>query len=135
MSATDSLPAPLNTIFIEMQPGQYKDFGNNDASSYPLKGVTFAAQYGYLPGFTGEDGAELDFFVGTQPDGLCGSFVVFRPELLDGEHKFYVSLSEDELQKTLKEYAPVVLKHESLQNVEQLIMAIESFRNNAPAIS
>lgn len=119
------LPAPLNTIFVEMQPGDYKDFGS--AGDYPLKGVTFASQYGYLPGFTGEDGVELDFFVGSQQDGLCGSFTVFRPELKDGEHKFYVAMTDNELAKTLEEYKPVLLKHEPLKNIDELLQAVRPF--------
>lgn len=128
MSVTlDILPAPLNTIVIEMKPGEYKTFGA--ASDYPLKGVTFLTEYGYLPGYTGEDGAELDFFVGTQFDGFCGSFVVFRPELKNGEHKFYVAMSEIELFETLKEYAPVVLTHTPLGDMDALLRAIEIFKN------
>lgn len=122
----DKLPVPLTTLFIEMQPGDYKDFGA--ASDYPLKGVTFATRYGYLPEYIGEDSAELDFFVGSQIDGLYGSFTVFRPELKNGEHKFYVAMSADELAKTLKEYEPVVLVHEPLENITKLLEAIESFK-------
>lgn len=121
------LPAPLTTLFLEMQRGDYKDFGSSE--DYPLKGVTFATAYGYLPGFTGEDGVELDFFVGSQKAGLCGSFTVFRPELKDGEHKFYVAMTEDELVKTLEEYKPVVLKHEPLEDIDELLQAIEGFRD------
>lgn len=126
-SIISQLPTPLNSIFVEMQPGDYKDFGA--ASNYPLKGVTFATHYGYLPGYKGEDDAELDFFVGAQLNGLRGSFVVFRPELANGEHKFYVAMSEEELGKTLEEYKPVVLKHQPLKNVDELLQAIESFKS------
>ncbi|MGF7229671.1 MAG: hypothetical protein ACQR33_06875 [Candidatus Saccharibacteria bacterium] len=126
-TALTSLPAPLDTIFIEMQRGDYKDFGS--ASDYPLKGVTFASEYGYLPGFTGEDGVELDFFVGSRANGLCGSFTVFRPELKDGEHKFYIAMTEDELTETLEEYKPVILKHEPLQDVRELLREIQGFKN------
>lgn len=124
----DNLLMPLDTIFIEMQPGDHKDFGS--ASDYPLKGVTFATKYGYLPGYIGEDNAELDFFVGSQLDGHYGSFVVFRPELKDGEHKFYVAMSKDELAKTLKEYEPVVLAHKPLEDVDKLLEAIENFKRH-----
>lgn len=122
----NQLLAPLNTILIEMQPGEHKDF--EAADDYPLKGVTFATQYGYLPGYVGEDGHELDFFVGSQLNGLCGSFVVFRPELPNGEHKFYVAMSESELEKTLEEYKPVILVHKPLTNVKSLLVAIQGFK-------
>lgn len=121
------LPNPLNTIFIEMRPGDHKDFGA--APDYPLKGVTFVTEYGYLPGYTGEDGAELDFFVGSQKDGLYGSFTVYRPELKQGEHKFYVCMGEEELAATLKEYAPVVVKHEPLEGMAELLSKIEQFKS------
>lgn len=126
MSTTQDLPEPLNQIVIEKQAGEYKDFGAG--ADYPLKGVTFAADYGYLPGYTGEDGAELDFFVGTAPDGLCGSFTVFRPELANGEHKFYVHMSEEELAKTLEEYEPVMIEREPLKDLAELLEAIEDHK-------
>jgi len=121
------LPSPLNAIFVEMQPGDYKDFGS--ASDYPLRGVAFVTQYGYLSGYKGEDDAELDFFVGSQLHGLCGSFVVFRPELANGEHKFYIAMSKDELRKTLEEYKPVVLAHKPLTNTDALLEEIKEFKN------
>ncbi len=120
---------PLNTVFIEMQPGDYKDFETGD--DYPLKGVTFVTRYGYLPEYIGEDGHELDFFVGSQLDGLCGSFVVFRPELKDGEHKFYVAMSEEELERTLEEYKPVLLAHKPLSGMDAVLEAIRMFNKHA----
>ena len=126
-SLVPSLPKPLDTIFIEMRPGERKDFGA--AADYPLKGVTFVTEYGYLPGYTGEDGADLDFFVGSQKDGLCGSFTVYRPELKHGEHKFYVCMGEEELAVTLKEYASVVMKHDALANMNKLVLEIEQFKD------
>jgi hypothetical protein len=54
LSLINDLPAPLSTIVIENEVGSYKDF--RAASDYPLKGVTYHAEYGYLPGYTGEDG-------------------------------------------------------------------------------
>lgn len=125
-SLVPTLPKPLDTIFIEMRPGERKDFGA--APDYPLKGVTFATEYGYLPGYTGEDGADLDFFVGSQKDGLCGSFTVYRPELKHGEHKFYVCMSEEELAATLKEYEPVAQGHVPLKGVNDLLKVIGSYR-------
>jgi hypothetical protein len=122
-----TLPTLLNTIFVEMHPGDHKDFGA--AQDYPLKGVTFVTEYGYLPGYTGEDGADLDFFVGSQKDGLCGSFIVYRPELEHGEHKFYVCMGEEELAATLKEYEPVVVNREPLNSLDELLLEIEKFKN------
>ena len=120
------LPDPLNNIFIEMRPGDHKDFGA--APDYPLKGVIFMTEYGYLPSYTGEDGAALDFFVGSKLDGLCGSFTVYRPELKNGEHKFYVCMGEEDLAATLKEYEPVVVKHEPLEGMAELLSKIEQFK-------
>ncbi|HSW99854.1 MAG TPA: hypothetical protein VLH38_02345 [Patescibacteria group bacterium] len=128
-SILSHLLSPLSAITIEMHPGEYKDFGVAQDSDYPLAGVTFASEYGFLPGYIGEDGAELDFFVGSQVDGKQGSFIVFRPELKNGEHKFYVAMSDEELERTLIEYTPVIVQHISFKTNEELLAAILPFRS------
>lgn len=122
----DFLPAPLNGIVIEVHPGSTKDFGS--ARDYPLKSVTFASEYGYLPGYLGEDGVDLDFFVGSQIDGQCGFITVFRPELKSGEHKFYIGMTNSELQQTLQQYKPVILSHKSFTDIPELIKTIRNFK-------
>lgn len=56
----DTLPAPFDTFRLEKQAGEYKDFGITADNPYPLKGVTYPVNYGDIPGYIGEDDANLD---------------------------------------------------------------------------
>jgi hypothetical protein len=59
-----------NNIVIENLKGSKKEFGKN----YPIPVMTYPVDYGYLPGYTAQDDADLDFFKGTaQKDGLHGT--------------------------------------------------------------
>jgi len=93
----------LNAFHIEKREGEYKDFGLPEDDPYPLRGVTYPCNYGYVDGYKGEDGAELDFFMGEGGD-RSGYIVVSRPELPHGEHKFYTNLTDDQVEKVLKEF-------------------------------
>lgn len=127
MSLITKLPSPLNTIIIENKTGSYKDFKTD--GKYPLEGANFFADYGYIPGYIGEDGHDLDFFVGDDLEGKCGYFTVWRSNEVPAEHKYFVCMNESQLTKTLKEYEPV-LTGEPRGNMllEQVIDDIEKFR-------
>jgi hypothetical protein len=119
--------SPFSTFRVEKHAGEYKDFGNSADDPYPLTGVTYPVDYGDIEGYLGEDGANLDVFMGR--DGtILGFFTVMRPELEEGEHKFYVNLTEDEEKAVLKEFEPVVLEHGRFQSMNELIAAIQPFQ-------
>lgn len=126
MTSYSKLPSPLNTFHVEKKAGEYKDFG--DTGTYPLKGVTYPVDYGDIQGYNGEDGANLDFFVGEEKDGLCGYIKVYRPELKEGEHKFYIQLSDKDEAAILYEFKPVVLSHHRYQGLKELIDDLEAFK-------
>lgn len=121
-----NLQPPFDTFRIEKHAGEYKDFGNPE-SDYPLKGVTYPVDYGDISDFTGEDGANLDIFMG-RTGTLFGYIKVFRPELPDGEHKFYLYVSDDEESSILKEFQPVLVDHGKFASLDELLLAIEPFR-------
>lgn len=123
----ENLPQPFDTFRVEKHAGEYKDFGNV-GSDYPLRGVTYPVDYGDIEGYTAEDGANLDLFVGKDGE-FCGYITVFRPELPNGEHKFYVQLTEGEEQAVLREFAPVLLEHSRFKTIQNLVAAIEPFRD------
>ncbi len=129
MNIAHELPAPLNTFIVDLPANQYKDFGLPPDSNYPLKGVTYPVDYGFLPGHMGEDSHELDLFVGNDINGLCGTVLVDRGEDMPNEHKFFVALNENELQKILDELKPVLISHDKLDSTEKLLSQIEQFRN------
>ncbi len=60
--------------------------------------------------------------------GVHGFIIVARPELPNGEHKFYVGLTEDEEASVLHEFAPVLLGHGRYASVEALTDDIQTFR-------
>ena len=115
-------------IIIENHKGSYKSFeteGDPIWNSYPLKGVTYPVDYGYIEGYTGEDGAELDIFVGSS--SLDGYIVVWRLDV-PTETKFFINVSADELNSIKKEFAPV-LKEAKVLNNEDFDLMISQFKN------
>jgi hypothetical protein len=98
---------------IEQVKGSYKKFRDPDDPStaeYPLEGVTYPTDYGYLMGHTGEDGDGLDVFLGNGQDGEeYGRFFVYRPDV-DGEveTKFYLGLTPDERAAVFAAFGPVL---------------------------
>ncbi len=61
---------------IENPSGSYKKFADS-LDEYPILGVTYPTHYGYIEGFTGEDGNDLDIFMGN--GNVFGTLVVERP--------------------------------------------------------
>lgn len=125
-SESYDLPPPLDTFQIEKQKGEYKEFSPND--DYPLKGVTYPVSYGDIEGYIAEDGANLDFFVGSTQNGLCGYIKVYRPELLNGERKFYYNLSDSEEAAVLDEFGPVILEAARYSTFGELVDAIRIYK-------
>ena len=114
-------------IIIENPKGSYKSFETENDSvwnAYPLKGVTYPVDYGCINGYGGEDEAELDIFVGTGNQN--GYIKVWRLDVPE-ETKFFIKLTDEELQNVLEEFKPVLLKHEILDD-ENFISEIEKFK-------
>lgn len=98
-----SKEAALDGIIIENPKGTSKHFGDD----YPIQTMTYPVDYGYLPGYMGEDEAELDFFKGTGKEH--GSFQVWRPDVKgELETKFYYGLTPEEREKVLTAFRPVI---------------------------
>lgn len=115
------------TIIIENAKGTYTSFETEQdpiGQPYPLKGVTYPVDYGYIEEYLGEDGAELDVFVGSGE--LCGYIRVWRLDVPE-ETKFFINLTDTELHEVLHAFAPVLLKHEILDE-ETFALEIERFR-------
>ncbi len=116
-------------IVIENPKGSYKSFQTESDSvwnSYPLKGVNYPVDYGYIDGYKGEDGAELDIFVGSGDKN--GYIKVWRLDVPE-ETKFFIKLTKEELKEVLNVFEPVFLKYEILQG-ENFTLAIEKFKIN-----
>ncbi len=130
MNIAPELPAPLPTFVTDVPQNQYYDFELEPGSTYPLKGVTYPVDYGNIPGYTAEDGHELDFFVGSLPDGEIGYVVVYRGETAPNEHKFYIGLTTQEVEEVLRQLKPVLVEHKKIDDKASLLAMIEQFKDN-----
>lgn len=116
-------------IVIENPKGTYKSFGTEgDAvwSSYPLKGVTYPVDYGYIEGYTAEDEADLDVFVGTGK--IFGYINVWRLDV-PIETKMVASVTEAEWQAITDAFAPVLKEQNKFKTEEEFSACIEKFKN------
>ena len=114
-------------IVIENLKGSYKDFEiENDSvwHAYPLKGITYPVDYGYIEGYYGEDGAELDVFVGSGDKN--GYIKIWRLDVLE-ETKFFIQLTKKEFKKVLITFKPVLLGHKILKD-KAFFEKIEKFK-------
>lgn len=119
-----NLKPPFDTFRLEKPAGTHKDFGLPIDSSYPLKGVTYPVDYGDIEGYVAEDGANLDVFVGK----IAGFIKVARPNTKEGEHKFYLNVTDEEEKAILGAFAAVVIGHGRFETNDDLLEAIEPFR-------
>ena len=109
----ESLP-----IIIENPKGTYKSFqteGDPVWEKYPLKGMTYPVDYGSIEGYVGEDGADLDIFVGT--GDLSGYIKVSRMDVPE-ETKFFTHVSDEEIESIKKAFQPVLLDTKVLMEAE-----------------
>ncbi|MFZ1257991.1 MAG: hypothetical protein WAQ25_00815 [Candidatus Saccharimonas sp.] len=127
MSIIPELPSPFNKIIIENEVGTYKDFQLKPDDTYPLAGVTYPTDYGFIPGYIGEDGYDLDVFVGTDLQGRAGYFTVWRGDVPE-EHKYYVAMKDEELSEVLRVFAPVTLGNVAIKSFDELITDIQKFK-------
>ena len=129
MNISKLLLGPISTFEVDVPANTYYDFELEPWSTYPLVGVTYPVDYGNIPGYTGEDGQELDFYVGEDEAGLLGFIVVYRGDSIPDEHKFYVGLTDDDLQKILAELKPVLIQHKALTDMTTLLDMIEVYKD------
>src|SRR4051812_36489494 len=66
--------SPLDNFVIDQPRGSYRSFGKD----YPIPGITYPTDYGYIPGYLGQDDADLDLFRGS--GNLHGRFDVERKD-------------------------------------------------------
>ena len=121
------LPPPLDQLVIENEKGSHKDFQLKPGDSYPLAGITYPVDYGCLPGFTGEDGHELDFLIGSDLEGKAGYILVWRNDV-PTEHKYYVGMTEEELTQSLEVFKMVTNEHVVFSSISELLSSIDLFK-------
>jgi len=129
MNIAEQLPEPLNNFVIDVPANEYYDFELPADSTYPLRGVTYPVDYGHIDGYTGEDGHELDLFIGTNPEGIIGYVLVFRGSDRPNEHKFVIGLTEQEWQTVQDELKPVLKSSGQFPDPNSLLDAIKKYKD------
>ena len=107
----------LKQIVIENLEGSYRDFELPPGSSYPLKGVTYPVDYGYIQGYIAEDGVELDVFLGAHENGLLGYIQVDRGSN-PAESKVFINVSNKNIDAICAAFKPVLLRQKTLSDAE-----------------
>ena len=95
-------------VVIENPKGSYKSFEiehDPTRKDYPLAGVTYPVDYGYIEGYKSEDDEDLDVFVGS---GVLNGFMKVWRYDVPIETKFILSVTEQELEKIMNTFAPVI---------------------------
>src|SRR3989338_2309838 len=95
-------------IIIENPKGSYKSFEiENDPvwKDYPISGVTYPVDYGYIEGYKSEDGHDLDVFVGSGK--LNGYIKIWRYDV-PIETKFVTNVSRAEWDKIIETFSAVI---------------------------
>jgi hypothetical protein len=111
-------------IVIENPRGSYKKF-TDILEEYPILGVTFPADYGYIEGYIGEDAHDLDVFVGT--GDLHGFMRVNRDDVAGGiETKIIISVTEKEFEE-IKEIYQLVIQEIKKVSEEEIIDILPEF--------
>ena len=121
---------------IDRPAGFRKSFQNPDGTQDHLH---YTADYGYIPGHVGEDGEDLDIFVGDNPNGFHGSFHKGKTEwengkrtgrILPDETKFYAGLSKEQRDHLFSPgmFARVASDHKSYKSLDHLMKAVSPYR-------
>lgn len=113
---------------IENPKGSYKSFETkNDPTweKYPLAGVTFPVDYGYIDGYKSEDDHDLDVFIGT--GNLNGYMKVWRYDV-PIETKFMHGVTESEWDEIVKIYAPVIKENKVFANEEEFFSMLNLYK-------
>jgi len=116
-------------ITIENKAGTYKSFhteGDPIWDKYPLKGVTYPVDYGYIEGYTGEDDADLDVFIGS--GNLNGYIKVWRLDVKE-ETKILKNVTQAEIDAIINEFKSVITSTGIFTNKTEFEKFLATFSN------
>lgn len=116
------------SVYIENPKGSYKSFEiENDPlwKDYPLAGVTYPVDYGYLEGYVSEDGCDLDVFIGS--GDLYGYIRIWRCDV-PVETKFVLEVTRQEWEEVMETFRPVLKKATLFFTKENCITELKRFK-------
>lgn len=114
-------------IVIENSKGSYKSFEiENDPvwKNYPLAGVTYPVDYGYIEGYKSEDGHDLDVFVGSGT--LNGYIKIWRYDV-PIETKFALNVTQKEWDEIVEIFSPVIKEKKVFDTTEEFEKILSSY--------
>lgn len=115
-------------VVIENPKGSYKDFetkGDPVWGNYPLEGVTYPVDYGYIDGYKSEDGHDLDVFVGS--GNQVGYIKVWRYDVPE-ETKIILNCTAGEVEQILATFKPALVHHEIFTTKADWLKTLEKFK-------
>ncbi len=115
-------------FIIENPKGSYKSFEiENDPiwKDYPLEGVTYPVDYGYIEGYKSEDNHDLDVFKGS--GDLNGYIKIWRYDV-PIETKFAIGITHEEWEKIITIYNPVIKEKELFKSEKEFRNKLEKYK-------
>jgi hypothetical protein len=118
----------VGKVVIENPKGSYKSFEVEDDpvwKDYPLAGVTYPVDYGYMEGYKSEDNHDLDVFIGT--GDLNGYMKIWRYDV-PLETKFMLDISQEEWNEIINIYSPVIKEKKLFKNEEEFRSTLNTYK-------
>ncbi|MBI3633744.1 MAG: hypothetical protein HY226_05655 [Candidatus Vogelbacteria bacterium] len=117
-----------NKIVIENPKGSYKSFeieGDPVWKDYPLSGVTYLVDYGYIDGYKSEDGQDLDVFRGS--GNLNGYIKIWRCDV-STETKVVMDVTQEEWNEIVKIFSSVIKEQRLFNNAKDFQRLLLQFK-------
>lgn len=113
---------------IENPSGTYKKFADT-LDEYPILGVTYPTHYGFIEGYTGEDGHALDVFIGN--GDVYGTIRVERHSENGpySETKMVFGVNQTEWDAIKKIFAVVTTSMFKVEDLEAWLGLLPAFRS------
>ena len=115
-------------IIIENSKGSYKSFeieGDPIWKDYPISGVTYPVDYGYIEGYKSEDGHDLDVFVGSGK--LNGYIKIWRYDV-PIETKFATNVLREEWDQIIKTFSAVIKEQVLFEGEEDFAKTLSLYK-------
>jgi hypothetical protein len=129
-TAAEKTASLMSGFQVDRPRGSYKQFRDPAdplLKDYPIEGVTYPTDYGFLPGYVAEDDDDLDVFKGS--GSTHGFMRVSRPDARGGaETKFMYGLTPEEFAAVTAAFRPVLSGEPETVDEATLVGRLASFK-------